>query len=80
MELDGALLDVDLNGEMVFPVAGFLKMHGVPFAFVTDYDERAFPAPFRSSRVASKPTDWAVIASQIICRTRHDRPEPAPYF
>ena len=24
-ELDGALLDVDLNGEMVFPVAGFLR-------------------------------------------------------
>ncbi|WP_426232151.1 hypothetical protein [Pararhizobium sp. DWP3-4] len=70
MELDGALLDVNLNGQMVYPVAGFLKMHGVPFAFVTGYDEGVFPAAFRSSHVVPKPTDWASVALQVLCRSQ----------
>ena len=33
-----ALLDVNLSGETVFPVAEALKARGVPFAFATGYD------------------------------------------
>jgi CheY-like chemotaxis protein len=33
--IDAALLDVDLRGETVAPVADALAAHGVPFAFVT---------------------------------------------
>ncbi|CUX67623.1 Response regulator receiver domain protein (modular protein) [Agrobacterium tumefaciens str. Kerr 14] len=65
MELDGALLDINLNGDMVYPVAGFLKMHGVPFAFLSGYDERILPPAFRSSPLYIKPTNWAVIAAKI---------------
>jgi CheY-like chemotaxis protein len=35
--LDGAILDVNLGGEKVFPVADALAMRGVPFVFATGY-------------------------------------------
>lgn len=35
--LDGALLDVNLGGEPVYPVADALFSRGIPFAFVTGY-------------------------------------------
>lgn len=55
---DGALLDVNLGGEMVFPVAEALAERGAPFAFVTGYgalpDDRFADAP-----LISKPVDPA---------------------
>lgn len=47
--LDAGLLDVNLAGEMVFPVAEALDRRGVPFLLVTGYDDRIM-------RKASK--DW----------------------
>jgi CheY-like chemotaxis protein len=35
--IDGALLDVNLGGELVYPVADALAARSVPFAFVTGY-------------------------------------------
>jgi CheY-like chemotaxis protein len=49
-EADAALLDVNLDGEPVFPVAEILAERGVPFAFTTGYaqshDSRFREAPF----------------------------------
>ncbi|CUX68078.1 CheY-like receiver domain-containing protein (modular protein) [Agrobacterium tumefaciens str. Kerr 14] len=64
-DLDGALLDVNLGGDMVYPVAGFLKMHCIPFAFVSGYDERVLPPAFRNTPLFLKPTDWRSIASAV---------------
>ena len=68
LDLDGALLDINLDGQMVYPVAGFLKMHGIPFAFLTGYEERVLPPAFRSSPLFAKPANWTVIASKMPCR------------
>ncbi|HEX5536711.1 MAG TPA: response regulator [Sphingobium sp.] len=38
--LDGAILDVNLGGEAVFPVADRLAAKCIPFVFVTGYRER----------------------------------------
>jgi CheY-like chemotaxis protein len=38
--IDAAVLDVNLNGEMVFPVAHALKALGIPMVFATGYDAR----------------------------------------
>ena len=35
--LDGAVLDINLGSEMVFPVAEALKARGTPFTFLTGY-------------------------------------------
>lgn len=36
---DGAVLDVNIGGEMVFPVADALRRRGVPFVFATGYGD-----------------------------------------
>lgn len=37
--IDVAILDVNLNGRMSFPIADRLRDRGVPFMFVTGYDK-----------------------------------------
>ncbi len=41
--VDAALLDVNIAGESVFPVAHVLDERGVPFLFVTGYGQAALP-------------------------------------
>jgi DNA-binding response OmpR family regulator len=54
-ELDAAILDVNVNGEAINPVAAFLKDRGVPFMFASGYGERGVPAEFRGCPVLQKP-------------------------
>ena len=70
LDLNGALLDINVDGQMIYPVAGFLKMHGIPFAFLTGYDERILPPAFRSSPVFVKPNNWAKMVAQFPRRTQ----------
>ncbi|MBW9052465.1 hypothetical protein [Rhizobium mesosinicum] len=67
--LDGALLDVNLSGEMVYPVAAVLKMRQIPFAFVTGYDDRLLPPFYRNDQVFTKPADWAIAAKHVARRS-----------
>jgi CheY-like chemotaxis protein len=39
-QFDVALLDVNINGEMSFPVAERLKQRGIPFVFASGYEMR----------------------------------------
>jgi hypothetical protein len=55
MRLDGAVLDINLNGEMVYPLAEFLDMAGVPFVFLTGYVPTDLPERFRRFRRLQKP-------------------------
>ena len=64
-DFDAALLDISLDGQMVYTVAAFLKMKRVPFAFVTGYEDRQVPLSFRAVPTFSKPADWAAIASSL---------------
>jgi DNA-binding response OmpR family regulator len=41
--VDVALLDVNVAGELVFPVAHLLEESGTPFLFVTGYGDRVLP-------------------------------------
>jgi CheY-like chemotaxis protein len=53
-ELDGALLDVNVAGEPVYPVAEALKARAVPFAFTTGYGQIA-DRRFESAPILGKP-------------------------
>lgn len=53
--IDGAFLDVNLRGELVYPVADALLARGVPFAFVTGYGEKGVDARYRGAPVLTKP-------------------------
>jgi DNA-binding NarL/FixJ family response regulator len=55
---DIAILDVNLNGEMSFPVADLLIGRGVPVVFTTGYaPDKLFPAHLRSVPTLQKPYD-----------------------
>jgi CheY-like chemotaxis protein len=51
---DMALLDVNLSGEAVFPVADALSERGVPFVFATGYGEGHDPR-FKGAPLLGKP-------------------------
>jgi CheY-like chemotaxis protein len=50
-----ALLDVNLRGKPVFPVAEILAARQIPFAFASGYGRSALPEQFRSRPVVAKP-------------------------
>lgn len=52
---DFAVLDVNLNGELVFPVAEILKARQLPFVFSTGYGRVALPETFKDCEVVNKP-------------------------
>jgi CheY-like chemotaxis protein len=53
--LDGALLDVNVAGQEVFPVAEVLKAKGVPFVFSTGYGQGGLPDRWRDHPTIQKP-------------------------
>jgi len=55
--IDVAVLDIQLNREMVYPVADILLGRNVPFAFVTAFPESEIQLPHRSRPVWNKPID-----------------------
>jgi two-component system, chemotaxis family, sensor kinase Cph1 len=50
-----ALLDVNLDGAAVTPVACLLAERGIPFALVTGYDAASVPEQFRDRIIIRKP-------------------------
>ncbi len=63
--LDGAVLDMNLGGDPVFPVADKLTLQGVPFLFVTGYNELATPAHYGHVPRLEKPTDEQAIVRAL---------------
>jgi len=63
--LDGAVLDLNLGGERAYPVADALVARGVPFVFVTGYDDGVVPAAHVQAPRCEKPFDPAVLARTL---------------
>lgn len=55
LDLDAALLDVNLAGQPVFPVADALREKGVPAIFSTGYGEASLRPSDRGAPVLQKP-------------------------
>jgi CheY-like chemotaxis protein len=53
--IDFAVLDVNLNGQLVFPVAEILRGRMIPFVFSTGYGRVGLPGPFANEPVLAKP-------------------------
>jgi CheY-like chemotaxis protein len=54
-DFSAAILDVNLDGQEVYPVADILAKRGVPFVFVSGYGEGSLPEPYRSRPTLQKP-------------------------
>ncbi|WP_184716742.1 response regulator [Caulobacter sp.] len=54
-DIDAALLDVNLGGRPIFPVADALRARGVPYAFASGYGEAGISEDHKGAAVLQKP-------------------------
>lgn len=66
VDLDAALLDVNVAGRQVFPVAEALKARGVPFVFSTGYGEGGLPDEWRGNPTIQKPFTEAAVRDALM--------------
>jgi len=53
--IDGAVLDINLHGKMVYPVANVLLAKSVPMVFMTGYDDRSIAPGYTNVPRMQKP-------------------------
>jgi len=63
---DGAVLDMNLNGESVYPLADFLTSQNVPFVFVTGYSAEVVADRFAQIPIIQKP-----VAADTLAKILH---------
>jgi CheY-like chemotaxis protein len=63
--IDAAVLDVNLQGQMAFPIASQLRRRGIPFVFATGYDCRVIPSEYRNVPCWEKPLDALSMARSL---------------
>ena len=63
--LDAAVLDLNLRGEMAYPVADALLERGIPFVFTTGYDGASIPPRYKAVTRCEKPVDAPKIARAL---------------
>jgi CheY-like chemotaxis protein len=62
---DAALLDVALNGSMVYPAADALADQAVPFLFMTGHSMNVMPERHRGRPLLGKPYDPPVLVAMV---------------
>jgi CheY-like chemotaxis protein len=72
-ELNGASLDINLNGRLVFPVADALTARAIPILFSTGYDLGAIPESYRDIPRCEKPIDSETVARELLERAAQHR-------
>jgi DNA-binding LytR/AlgR family response regulator len=66
--IDGAVLDIQLHQETVFPVADALMQRGIPFVFATGYESWVIPALYATIPRCEKPVETAQV-SRLLAET-----------
>lgn len=56
-QLDMAVLDINLKGEMIYPAADKLLSRAIPFIFTSGYDRGPIPELYRDIPLVEKPID-----------------------
>jgi DNA-binding NtrC family response regulator len=64
-QFDFAILDVNIDGEQVFPVAETLKGRGIPFCFITGYGAQGLPEEYRQTPTLQKPFQMTDLKSTV---------------
>jgi CheY-like chemotaxis protein len=63
--MDGAILDIRVRDEPVYPIAAILVERGIPFVFATGYDELVIPPAYADKPRCLKPTDGATLLNLL---------------
>lgn len=72
-DIDAAILDLNVGGELTYPVADVLRERGISFIFSTGYAQRWLPERFRDVPTLHKPYDQHSFA-QALRRALDDSP------
>ena len=67
-EFDLAILDVNVNGKVISPVAEVIQGLGRPFIFATGYGAQGLPEEFRNRPTLQKPFQMETLA-QVLAST-----------
>ncbi len=67
-EFDIAILDVNVNGKVISPVAEVIQGRGRPFIFATGYGAQGLPEEFRNRPTLQKPFQMETLA-QVLAST-----------
>ncbi|MBN9006446.1 MAG: response regulator [Rhizobiales bacterium] len=62
---DIAILDVNVNGKLISPVAGVIAARNRPFIFATGYGTQGLPPEFRDRPALQKPFQMESLAAMI---------------
>jgi two-component sensor histidine kinase/DNA-binding response OmpR family regulator len=68
-EIHAAILDVNLGGETVYPIADVLRARGVPFVFATGYGAESIDRRYACAPVLQKPIDRQALEQVFNSRT-----------
>lgn len=63
--LDGALLDIQIGADLVWPVAEQLEARGIPFVLVTGRGREAVPEHYRARPLLPKPAGFEAIVQAL---------------
>ena len=63
--IDAAVLDINLQGELIFSTADELREKGIPFAFATGYDRSSVPQRFADVPRLEKPLKGRQLAELL---------------
>jgi CheY-like chemotaxis protein len=74
--IDGAVLDINVGSEMVFPLARALRSRNVPFVFTTGYDQSVVESEFRDIELWEKPINTAAMVRALAGLIAGARPWP----
>lgn len=72
LDFEAAILDVNLDGQMIYHVADALSKRGVPFVFVTGYGPESISSRFRHIPVIQKPIEREKIERMFIRLVNND--------
>lgn len=75
--IDVAVLDINLNGEMSYPVADALSACGIPFVFVTAYDKEKMLDGYQAFPLLQKPFHRAELSATLARLLRPNEPAVA---
>ena len=75
--VDFAILDIDLVGDRVFPVADLLRARNAPFLFATGYDPEIIPQHFADVPRLEKPFTAATVIRLLQSLQSSPRETPA---
>lgn len=71
LELDFAILDLNIEGDVSYAIADVLAARGVPCLFATGYAPTSLPGRFQSAAIIAKPflaEELSLVMSQVLAR------------